>query len=47
MLDGLTAGLPNEHFVIAWNRVDFPTLARPTYGTPCVSESARNEKSSE
>ena len=25
-----TAGLPSEHFVIAWKRVDFPTLARPT-----------------
>ena len=26
----LTAGLPSEHLVMAWNRVDFPTLARPT-----------------
>jgi hypothetical protein len=25
-----TAGFPREHFVIAWKRVDFPTLARPT-----------------
>ena len=26
----LTAGLPSEHFVIAWKRVDLPTFARPT-----------------
>ena len=25
-----TAGLPNEHFVMAWNSVDLPTFARPT-----------------
>jgi hypothetical protein len=28
---GHTAGFPREHLVIAWNSVDFPTLARPTY----------------
>lgn len=27
---GRTAGLPREHFVMAWKRVDFPTLASPT-----------------
>jgi len=27
----LTAGLPSEHFVMAWKSVDFPTLARPTW----------------
>lgn len=27
-----TAGFPNEHLVIAWKSVDFPTLASPTYG---------------
>jgi hypothetical protein len=27
---GRTAGLPKSHFVMAWKRVDFPTLARPT-----------------
>ena len=26
-----TAGLPREHFVMAWNKVDLPTLASPTY----------------
>lgn len=26
----LTAGFPSEHFVMAWNSVDLPTLARPT-----------------
>ena len=27
----LTAGFPREHFVIAWNRVDLPTFAKPTW----------------
>jgi hypothetical protein len=27
-----TAGLPREHLVMAWKRVDLPTLARPTCG---------------
>jgi len=27
-----TAGFPNEHLVMAWKRVDFPTLASPTCG---------------
>jgi len=28
---GKFAGLPREHFVSAWKKVDLPTLARPTY----------------
>jgi hypothetical protein len=27
----LTAGLPSEHLVMAWKRVDLPTFARPTW----------------
>jgi len=27
----LTAGFPREHLVIAWNNVDLPTFARPTW----------------
>jgi hypothetical protein len=27
---GHTAGFPSEHFVMAWNKVDFPTFASPT-----------------
>lgn len=30
-VERLTAGLPRWHFVIAWNRVDLPTFARPTW----------------
>lgn len=33
-----TAGFPREHLVIAWKRVDFPTLARPTCNGVKVSE---------
>lgn len=28
---GKLAGLPSVHFVMAWKRVDFPTLASPTW----------------
>lgn len=29
--NGKLAGLPRWHLVIDWNRVDLPTLARPTW----------------
>ena len=34
---GKLAGLPSVHFVMAWNSVDLPTFARPTYSTRLVS----------